>query len=376
MGISFLDHVRGFPQAARNAAVIDGSQVKTYDTLIAARDTWNRLHQATPKPGNFMTWEYANAWWKYFGASQRPFILVVSNGDKQAMIPLMRSGDQLRWLATPGPDNVAILHNSAEFLPEAVQVAAKFLRRQRWSKLSLTYLYEEEAKLFIEAFEGITHRADNSTGSPYIDINGRTWDDYLKSISGSRRRDIKDVQKGLDRSGAKVRFESIRDPQQIVDLIPTIKAIIAGNYMPEKIALMEGDQGELFVDLCREYAEKGWIELTMVYVDDKPAAYSLCYLMNNISGYWRTAFHEDYNHLSLGKLMLVRLMENSFNRGDKVFDFMQGLEKYKFLWTEQVQQLTYLTFYRNPLRKRLSNVREQLGEHELFKRLRSRFERN
>jgi CelD/BcsL family acetyltransferase involved in cellulose biosynthesis len=54
--------------------------------------------------------------------------------------------------------------------------------------------------------------------------------------------------------------------------------------------------------------------------------------MNNRFEAWRTGFDLSYFEVSVGKLMLMFLLEDCFRRGYKEADFLRGDEGYKEHW--------------------------------------------
>ncbi len=340
--------------------------IEVYQDLATVYAVWDSLYATTPNPGPFVTWEYVSTWWQHFGSAYTPYILVAthdSSPDKRVLLPLMRQGNQLRWIATPGPDSVCVLHNAADTLEDGLSAIAGHLRKQRWAKLSLTYLRDSEAAVFKRAFKGIQYRADYSMACPFIEIQQRSWQDYLATLSHSRRQDIKALSRKLKREEKTIRFETTRDPKRIEALWETICQITAVSHTPEKLDLFVGHEGAFLMAICRDFAAHGWLEVMMAYLDDVPIAYTIYFTLNGVSGYWRAAYDESYYDYSPGKWVLLQLMQSSFERGDCFFDFMQGTQHYKLQWTDQVQPLVYLVFYHNPLVGHAVNLKTALSKH-------------
>ncbi len=332
--------------------------VQVYTDLDRVHKIWDALYEATPNAGPFMTWDYAAIWWRHFGRRNRLHILVATQQSvpgHRALLPLMRKGSDLRWLATPGSDYVALLYDAPEALTDALKAVAEHLRRGLWAKLSLSYLRPDDAERLIGALDGLPYRKDESVGCPYIEIQNRSWNDYLAGLSHSRRGDMRAVERKLEKENLIVRYETTRDPVRIEQLFPTMHDITARSHIPVKKALFEGTHGTFLLTLLKSFAVRSWLYVKMIYLNEHPASYTVCYTMNRRTGYWMAAFDEVYNRYSLGKLLLFHLLKSSFEAEDEVFDMMQGLQPYKLLWTDQIQPLTYLIFYRSPLLARAAN---------------------
>jgi CelD/BcsL family acetyltransferase involved in cellulose biosynthesis len=334
--------------------------VVLFHDLPAIGETWKRLFETSPDAGPFMSWEYASLWWTHFGAQSKPFVLLATDSDKhQVLLPLRRTGRTLKWLNTPGPDSIGLLYDCPERLPDAVNALGAFLRHERWSKLSASYLPSNQAALFIRALADIPYLAD-SIGSPYVDICARSWNQYFSALSSSLRKDVRKPLNRLNQNGLSIRFETITSPDMLEQRFLDIDMITASCNMREKQNLLEGKQWPFFLDMLRQYVSRGWLSVDLAYIADKPAAYQIAFTMNDAYSCWRTAYDENLQAYSPGKLLQVHLIERSFNRGDRIFDFMIGLEAYKFQWTDKVQPLTYLVFYRNWLHRQVANLRRKL----------------
>lgn len=331
--------------------------VQVYKDLASVEAIWKSLYDATPNTEPFSTWEYATLWWKHFGEGQTPHIIVAQHpfdAERKVLMPLMRQGTQLRWLCTPGPDNVELLYTDAQDIPDALKAIASHLKRQGWAKLSLTYLPKDQAEMITEQFSQFPHRIVEEAGSPYLMIEGRTWEDYLKTLSHSRRGDMKAVRRKIEKSGNTVRIEYITDPVRMKEAFPIMQQLTYAGTIADKHDLVRGKQGDMLLDLSCEYAARGWITMVILYFNETPAAYAMYYTMKGVTGYWRAAYDDKFNEFSLGKLLLFNILEASFNRGDSKFDFMHGVMPYKLQWTQDIKPLVYVVMDRSALVSRVA----------------------
>src|SRR5258708_9283911 len=305
--------------------------VSTYRDLHSVQLIWEDLYHTTPAVSPFMAWEYVTLWWRHFGRPYSPFILVAqkrTDPGRRVIVPLMRHGADLKWLTAPGPDSVNILRRCDEDLPDGTKAIANYLAGMRWAKVSLWYLPEQEGEHLMRALGHYPNRIDKNSGSPYIPINGQSWQDFQMSLSHSRRRDMKDVVLRMQKAGIQHHYEIARDPEKICELFPVMQALTISAGTQDKIELVTGSQADYLLDLCCTFAARGWLTLSVLYLNEQPSAYSIYFTMNHVTGYWRTAYDPKLQVYSSGKLMLFNLLHESFERRDTTFDFMHGLEKY------------------------------------------------
>jgi CelD/BcsL family acetyltransferase involved in cellulose biosynthesis len=344
--------------ARRSEEGSHGWAVQVYTDLDNVHGLWDSIYTQTPNAGPFMTWDYVAIWWRHFGAAYQLHILVAteqSGSGRRVLLPLMRKGLQLKWIATPGSDYVALLYDSPDALDDGLRAFAQHLRKSLWTKLSLYYLRPADAEKLISALDGFTYRKEEDLGCPYIEIEGRSWPDYLAGLSHSRRGDMRAVERKLEKENLPVRYETTRDPARIEELFPLMKEITIHSHIPAKKSLFEGTRGAFLLTLLKSFAVREWLYVKIIYLNEQPASYTVCYTMHGRTGYWMAAYDEKYNRFSLGKLLLFHLIKSSFESQDDVFDMMQGLQQYKLLWTDKVQPLTYLIIYRSPLLLRAAN---------------------
>ena len=70
--------------------------------------------------------------------------------------------------------------------------------------------------------------------------------------------------------------------------------------------------------------------------------------------YYQSGFDPDWEKLSPGFLLFSYCIENAISEGIKEFDFLQGEEEYKYLWTNKTRTnlnvKVYRKFFRNAIR--------------------------
>lgn len=336
--------------------------IQVYDDIDAARQQWESFFAATPTSSLMMTWQYASLWWKYFGSNATPYIISVTDEHRQGLIaPLMKQGKNLAWIGTPEADSISFLYNAPEKLPAAIHALADHLKQISWAELHVRYLHKAQLDLLMAALDLPFHMRDE-TASPTVFHQGRTWEQYWESLSSKFRSDVRRKHRKLENDGLTMRFETVHDPDSVTKYFPTIKAIVGMGHIPEKIAGMEGKRGEFLLNMWRQYAECGWLELNLCYLNDTIRAYSLNYVINGAGSGVSVGYDPEFRDYAPGKLLVEYVFQNSFNRGDSMFDMQHGPDEYKLPWTPDVQPLGWVTIYHNPMQKRLVELKRELKQ--------------
>jgi CelD/BcsL family acetyltransferase involved in cellulose biosynthesis len=113
------------------------------------------------------------------------------------------------------------------------------------------------------------------------------------------------------------------------------------------------DVGEFLTDFTRRSAEKGWISLSFLMLDQKPASSYYGFTYDNCFYLYMTGWDPKYSHYGVGNIHTMSLIKRSIELGLERFDLLRGDERYKERW--------------NPIRK--SNVRVILLKKTLKGRL-------
>ncbi len=164
------------------------------------------------------------------------------------------------------------------------------------------------------------------SGNWYFPVNGRSYEEYLGILRSSVRNIAKSKNKRLEKSG-RARFEIITGKERIESAIRAYERVYAASWkVPEPYPrFMEG--------LIRTCAEKGWLRLGLVYVDDEPAAAQVWIVNGGTASIYKMAYDQRFSHLSVGTFLTTRLLEHVIDV-DKVsgVDYLSGDDPYKKNW--------------------------------------------
>ena len=77
-------------------------------------------------------------------------------------------------------------------------------------------------------------------------------------------------------------------------------------------------------DVHQVAAETGSLDLSLLYIDDQPVAYVYNYFFEGYVYGLRTGYDEGFRKESVGNLLYMRVIEDSFARGDWLYDLGPG----------------------------------------------------
>lgn len=163
----------------------------------------------------------------------------------------------------------------------------------------------------------------------YLDVAGRSYDDYAASLPSKLRSTLRRKGRQLEKSGrAQFAIVTGDDKADAVEAaIAAYQAVYARSWKsPEP-------SPEFMPGLIRTCAAHGWLRLGVATVDGNPAAAQLWIVCGGVAAIYKLAYDEQYASLSIGSLLTERLMRHVIDI-DKVkeVDYLTGDDAYKRDW--------------------------------------------
>ena len=343
--------------------MVEVVEINDVDELSHYRLVWNSLFPATPNASYFLTFDWFETYWRHFGHDQKMRVLIVyGGGEPIGILPLCvrreayRVG-KVRVLTYP-LDNWSTWYGPIGPNPASTMLAAmQHIRRtpRDWDMIELRWVAGDGVQ------GGKTARAMRvgnmfSEKQEYqvtslVDLPA-TWDEFLASKGQSLRRQFRRTLRDLFERG---RAEYIRhrplpasegdgDPRW--DLYAACETVAQASWQSH---VVHGNT--LIHDRVREYfhaahaaaARIGMVDVNVLNVDGQPAAFLYGYhCQGNVSAL-RTGFDASLGG-GLGSALMLKSIEDSCRRGDRVIDFGPGEREHKRRLrtrTEATYRLTY-----------------------------------
>lgn len=328
------------------AEVIEINNIKD---LAPYRMAWNELLPKTPGASFFHTFDWLELYWKHFGEDQKLRVLIVmSLGKPIGILPLCIRKEKfkvgtLRVLTYP------LDHWGTWFGPIGPNVAATMMMAMRhiqetkkdWDLFEPRWIDNERSD------RARTSRAMRAVGmhpkraayqeSSSVELSG-TWDEYWASRSSKWRNNIRRSKKGLNVKG-EVKFV---------------------RYRPESAANGDGDPNWELYNSCCDISSKSWqsdseigttltspnvavflreahevaarlgmVEILVMFVGGKPAAFAYNYHFNGHIHGLRSGYDPEFAKNGIGAVLLNEAIKDSFEIGDVSYDLGAGWFDYK-----------------------------------------------
>ena len=223
---------------------------------------------------------------------------------------------------------------SSFFMPlaasrDCLQAILNEIARERWDIVDL-HPMPQVASVFKEVFSamknsGMSVQQYYCFGNWYLDVAGRSYAEYSKSIPSKIRHTLK--RKGKQLSTAASRVEIIEGADGLERAIAAYQKVYRSSWKTDEPypGFMPG-----LIRLC---AGRGWLRLGLAYLEDQPVAAQFWIVKDGIASIYKLAYDEKFSRLSAGTILTASLMEHVIDV-DRVreVDYLAGDEDYKKDW--------------------------------------------
>jgi CelD/BcsL family acetyltransferase involved in cellulose biosynthesis len=320
----------------------------------AASQTWEQLRRRAPTERVFMTPDWLETWSRHLG-SGRPLVFGVEDGGEVvALAPIDRAW--VGGLAVLRPLGLGVTDYFDLLLPpeadrrrRALSAFADALvqRAGAWDALDLRGIPAESPTVqeLVEAASerGMRHAVVPGHGRPGISLDG-TWEAFLNGRPGRFRYNLRSRLKRLQERGT-VTFRAVTRPHEVRWAMVALTELHARRWKGQHTSTIFSSSSaarRFYAEAACKYAERDMLDLTLVEVDGCPVAGSLGFVDGDSYYYYLPAFEPELAPLAPSSLLLAHLIERSFERGLRRFDFMLGDEPYKARWANEERQTVNL----------------------------------
>jgi len=348
---------RGFAPKSLSRFAID--IVESAAAFVMLRDEWNELLSRSRSDCLFLTWEWLHTWWKYLGQNTRLHIITVRAGGRlMAIAPLTLTRAGVGVLGVPmlefagtgiiGSDYLDFIV-SEESEAVLIDVLASFIAQQGQS-VRLHRVSKESAVAHAVCRRLVDHGWQclevPTDVSPFIDLSGQSWEDYLSARRHKHRSNFRRSWRNLNkRFAVRVQWADSESARRIglhhvVDLhVRRWSGRASSNAFDSTTVLDFHDEVSRLADAC------GWLRLLTLTLDDKPACAFYGFRYGPRFYFYQSGFDPMFYDYSVGLVTVGLTIQEAIREGASEYDFLHGNETYKSRWATQVRQLVRLELY-------------------------------
>lgn len=335
-----------------------------YNAFRNLETEWTTLQNHSDAFGAALTWTWINVWLKHFYYLGELWLLEAREEESKKLIgiaPLFKTsvkpkyGLPYRQIEFIGASHY---HENLDFIIEKgfehklipLFLRTLFTHQKEWDVLHFSSLANEKTcEILLSTRTGWGRDENSEMISPFSALPSDP-DTWMNSLSRNRRWKLRRYRKNLD--------EEFPNAWSL-DLITTADKL---NEVFEYLVKYHQAQWEAvdkpgafnykkwtgyYRELMYTLLEKGWLRLSCLYINEKPAAILFSYhyaerAYNQISG-----IDHDISKIPLGHVMTHHSIELAITEGVKEYFFMWGDEPYKYSFGADNRTLVAYDFVSN-----------------------------
>jgi len=365
--------------------------IDNYEDFLKLKPLWDNLLEESDNDLVYLTFEWLQTWWEYFGYGHKLFVVLIEESKKIiAAAPLMienrRIGNlvtlrKLKFIAyeiSDYMDFIAIRNKKESF---DLIFKSVIDNSHLWDAAELFYIPENSPNLTfwkdsistLRTFKKIFSKQDVAVS---IDMyrNANNYSELEKVIPSKER---------IGRVLRKKRSKLLRDKQDVVLNRENISSRIEEDFThfvdfhkDRWRAKSNGSQFEnpavqkYYLNVAKKLSERGWFELASIKSKDDYIAMVYGYIYKGRYYHYISVLNPDYSRYSPSQLLVRFLLESFYAEGNiKVFDFLRGGELDKYDWSKDELKLYSATIYPAKFKSFMIYASKKMND-SLFMRLR------
>lgn len=292
------------------------------------REQWQRLAAAATSP--FATWEWADTWWRHFGAGGELRLLIVRAGDGEtvAILPLYR--------VTKGPLRVLrfVGHFPADELgpicaPEQAAAVAAICGEHLRGEADWDLFLAERLPLPAGIGSALGGRRLRTESMPELQIETADWDQFLAGKSSNFRGQVRTKERRLQRD-ADLEYRLAEDPARLAADMETLFGLHRRGWAAkgEEGAFRE-DLASFHLDFARAALERGWLRLWIASLDGAPAAVWYGFRIGGVDSFYQGGRDPARERDSIGFVLMAHTVRDAVQHGSSLYRLLLGAEEYK-----------------------------------------------
>lgn len=298
------------------------------EALAQMRSEWARLANTLHGYGPFLGPDWAELWWRHFGAGST--LMIGDVGDGAALLPLYRTGGGLVSFVggSDVTDYVGVVGPFDVHAPAGQALVDRLAADDEWREFQAVAVPAESGFTAAAALAAVRHDFDVSfeiEDSAVLRLPD-TFDAYLDLVGKKERHEIRRKERRLARELGDLHLDEGEELTDAIEGFVTMHRLSRG----DKGEFMNDSMAAFFRDAALRFAEVGSLRLDTLHANGRPVAATVGFADEHGYYLYNSAFEPSVGNLSPGNVLLARLIRREIEAGRPCFDFLRGDERYKF----------------------------------------------
>lgn len=312
--------------------------------LGQTRGAWERLVAALPGYGPFLGPDWAELWWRHFGAGAT--LTIGELGDGAALLPLYRTETGVVSFVggSEVTDYVGVVGPFDVHAPAGEALVDRLAADEDWRELHAVAVPAESGFTAAAALAAVRHGFDVTfevEDSAVLRLPD-SFDAYLEMVGSKERHEIRRKERRLGRDLGDLELDEGGEWAPAVDRFVAMHRLSRG----DKGEFMDDRMAAFFRDAAERFSALGSLRLDTLVAGGRPVASTVGFADTHGYYLYNSAFEPSVATLSPGNVLLARLIGREIEEERPVFDFLRGDERYKFRLGGRRRPLRRLTVRR------------------------------
>ena len=336
--------------------------VSQIDDLANLRDDWDKLASKHGSYMPFLCFDWFRLWIEHFLDNHQLLVLLLyEHGDLQTIAPLLIKQQRFKGIPVRKIELIGNVYSPIQtFLfkemdnkrrEEYISLILQYCSRinKNWDIIDLQSIPEED-----ETFQLLDNALKKSRlknkeyfcfGNCYLDRISYSSDTYFKHRSRNFRRAIQKSFGKAQRAG-ELEFKMITSSTDIDKYMKIYFEVYSKSWKKQ-----ERFGPNFYMDWTKRAAQKGWLRLGLVFLDNVPIAAGFAIVCDGFAYFEKTAYDEQYKNLGAGTIWYAEMIKYLIDI-DKVsvIDLLREDYGYKKSWTPQRRERKGVLIFNNNLK--------------------------
>lgn len=332
-------------------------ELNEIEGLKAYHADWNRLLAVTPGGNFFQSLDWLQVYWQHFHEKQYLRVLVIRDADEvTGIVPLCIQRLKTKFgfcrILTYPFDDWGSFYGPVSANPEKTLTAAlNFIQQSQrdWDLIDLRCVdsngFDDGATERALEAANLSLKKTSWNQTAYVDLS-QNWDEYLAGRSGKARQTYLRSERRVEKEGEieflryRPRGENFGESDPRWDLYEVCEEIARKSWQGDSTTgttLSHENVSQYFRDTHESAVRFGAADLNLLYVSGQPAAFIYNYVFQGLVFSLRMGFDPSVSNKGLGRLLMGRMLRNSMERGDRIYDIGPGSLDAKKYWYTSVE---------------------------------------
>lgn len=332
-------------------------EVVDFSAFIALETEWNMLVKVS-RDEPFYRHEFIRSWIENFAPNEKLKILTGRDrfGKLIAALPLVIKREPIYRLPVwqlISPTNVYSCR--FDLIAEAEEIAARafffyLLKDKSWDVLKITDVPQDGNawQIYSSAKEaGLPTGIYESQQSPYL-LLPSSYDELTKGLDSKFKANLRRRRKRLQEKG-NISIERVVGGEQLTEHLQKCFEIERSGWKGRNgtAATQQEATYSFYAQIAPIAAKHNYLSLLFLKLNDKPIAFQLGFVYNDIYSLVMTSYDELFKECSPSHLLMEEVLKDSISRKLKKFDFLGCDLQWKKDWTQAVRPHSWFFVFRN-----------------------------